>query len=359
MKIRKYSLKLAVILSAMILSGCGGRRQTASAGDSSVELNSDSVPAETISVKFSEAIPIDDNLRHHSTIEFDENVENLMGVPHMAAMRGDTIYAIDANSGVGLYAYLKDGSQLWSYVDMGGGPGDLSSPMNLKVTDEEIVVYDYGGKKLMHFTKDGKFKESVDLPFDALGAMTDPEEGIWLDYSNQDYLDDSAKLSWTPDSLSNLRKVLTVPDHLKGITAVSFRNLVALPDGSLRYLPSYEPMVYDLRKGRATLLYEIDFNGDWPTEEEFARDLSGDDWARKIGDIPTELKGYVESGRWLVMGFVFKEQRYLLIRDKTNGRQGLYADKDSKYYSPAFTDDSLLYMSGRDDTIEVLELPSL
>ena len=355
---KKNRVILPLVLLGFI-SSCGGRQHTASTSDSLVELNGDSIPVETISVKFSESIPVEGNLRHHSTIEFDENEENLIGVPHMVAMRGDTIYAIDSCRGVGLFAYLKDGSQLWSYVNQGGGPEDLSSPMNFKVTDTEIVVYDFGSKKLMHFTKDGKFRESVDLPFDALGAMTDPEEGIWLDYSNQDYLDDSAKLSWTPDSLSNLRKVLTVPDHLKGITAVSFRNLVALPDGSLRYLPSYEPMVYDLRKGRATLLYEIDFNGDWPTEEEFARDLSGDDWARKIGDIPTELKGYVESGRWLVMGFVFKEQRYLLIRDKTKGSQGLYADKDSKYYSPAFTDDSLLYMSGRDDTIEVLELPSL
>lgn len=309
----------------------------------------------TVEIYFDSAEPIAKHFKTVSNIIFDEDAEEIIGSIQQMAVRGDTIFAVDPAKNPGLYAYLKDGSQIFAYCHQGGGPEDISSPMSLTVNDTEITVFDMAGTKLMYFSKDGKFQKSIDLPVFALAAIEDRNGGIWIDYSNQEYEDQ--KLAWKKDEESDPIPVLGVPDHLKGMTTVELVNMLQLPDGDIRYLPSLEPRIYALRNGKAVEAYELDYKGNWPSEEEFKAKYSGNDWALKISNIPVKLKGFAENDRWLVIGnIVNREKTYITVYDKQTGKSAIYIDSNKSYYHPAYIDGDDLYLTRQDDSLDILRL---
>ena len=306
-----------------------------------------------VEIDFDGAEPIAKHFKTVGNIVFDEDTQEIIGSLQQMIVRGDTIYAVDPAKNPGLYAYLKDGSQIFAYCNQGGGPEDISSPMSLTINDTEIIVFDMAGTKLMHFSKNGKFQMSIDLPVFALAAVEDKNGSIWIDYSNQEYED--LKLAWKADEESDPIPVLGVPDHLKGMTTVELVNMLQLPNGELRYLPSLETRIYALQDGKAVEAYELDYKGKWPSEEEFKAKYSGNDWAIKIRNIPVKLKGFAENDRWLVIGNILnREKTYITVYDKQTGKSTTYIDSDKSYYHPAYIDGNDLYLTRHDDSIDIL-----
>lgn len=343
---------ILLLLLSILMAGCMNK----SKGVSNENVASSKSDTITNSVKFDlkNASEISADLHRKCIIRFDEDTENILGGIQQIVVRGDTVYAVDPAKNPGLYAYLKDGSQLFAYCDNGSGPEDIASPMSLAVTDYEITVFDFATKKLISFTKDGSFKHAMDLSMDVTGAIKDSNGGIWTDYSNQDYNDE--KLSWKKDEESKPKTVLTVPEHLKGMTAVPLMNLAQLANGELRYIPSIEPYIYALRNGEAVLMYELDFMGKWPTDDEITAEFQGYDWAQKFRDFPIHIKGFAENDRWLVVGANFNKKLYIAVYDKFAHASRTYVDSKQEYFNPLYVEDSDLYMNRSDDGIEILKL---
>lgn len=352
---KNQSLAVFIIIALFAVTACNNKKQTDTDQSVTESMKSTFPEKRTVEIDFEEAEPISKHLEIGSNVVFDEDTEEIIGGIQQMAVRGDTIFAVDPAKNPGLYAYLKDGSRLFAYCNTGGGPEDLSSPMNLTVSDTEIVVFDMGASKLLHFSKDGKFLKSIDIPVFAMSAMEDSVKGIWIDYSNQQYED--TKLAWKADEESEPVPVLGVPDHLKGMTTVELTNMRQLPNGEVRYLPSLEPLIYSLRNGKAVEAYALDYKGKWPSEEDFKTKYSGNDWALKIKDIPIKLKGFTENDRWLVIGSVFnRDNTYITIYDKQTGKSNTYIDSDKSYYNPAYIDGNDLYLTRQDDSLDILHL---
>lgn len=352
---KKLSLPVSIIIALFALTACNNKKQTDTDQSVTESIKSTFPEKRTLEIDFEAAKPISKHLEIVGNVVFDEDTEEIIGGIQQIVVRGDTIFAVDPAKNPGLYAHLKDGTQIFAYCNTGGGPEDLSSPMNLTVSNTEIVVFDMGASKLMHFSKDGKFLKSIDLPVFALSAMEDPVKGIWIDYSNQQ--DEDTKLAWKADEESDPVPILGIPDHLKGMTTVELTNMRQLPNGEVRYLPSLEPLIYSLRNGKAVEAYELDYKGKWPSEEDFKTKYSGNDWALKIKDIPVNLKGFVENDRWLVIGNVFNRDRtYITVYDKQNGKSTTYIDSDKSYFNPAYINGDDLYLTRQDDTLDILRL---
>lgn len=310
--------------------------------------------AYSVKIDFDKASKISDNFQSVSIIRFNENTENIPGGIQQIAVKGDTVFLVDPAKTPGLYAYLKDGTQLFAYCDNGAGPEDISSPMSLAVTDSEINVFDFAAKKLISFSKDGRFKHKTDMSMEVTSAIKDSNGGIWMDFSNQDYGDE--KLSWKKDEESNPTTLLTVPEHLKGMTNVQLMSMAQLENGELRYLPSIEPYIYELRNGEANLIYELDFVGKWPSNEEIAEEFQGNDWAQKFRNFPIHIKGFAENDQWLVVGANFNKKLYITVYDKLAHTSRTYVDSQQEYFNPLYVKDSDLYMNRSDDGIEILKL---
>lgn len=229
---------LEIFVVSILLVGCNSKTQNVTIDNTSTDIQ-----AQTIDIKFDEAIPISHVFNVTSSININEDTDHIMGSIQQMVVQGNTIYGIDPISHPGLYAYLGNGSQLFAYCKRGQGPEDLMSPMNMSISNNEISVFDFAEKKIMIFSKEGKYLESIELPIDALAAMRDSSGGIWIDFSNQDY--DDVKLGYTNGSMDSIQCVLNVPDYLKGMTEVPMTNILSLADGELRYLPSMECGVYN------------------------------------------------------------------------------------------------------------------
>lgn len=352
---KNLSLPVFILIALFAVTSCYNKKQTDTDQSVTESLKSTFPEKRNVEIDFEAAKPISKHLEIIGNVVFDEDTEEIIGGIQQMAVRGDTIFAVDPAKNPGLYAYLKNGSQIFAYCNAGGGPEDLSSPMNLTVSDTEIVVFDMGASRLMHFSKDGKFLKSIDLPVFALSAMEDPAKGIWIDYSNQQYED--LKLAWKADEESDPVPVLGVPEHLNGMTTVELVNLRQLPDGEVRYLPSLEPLIYSLCDGKAVEAYELDYKGKWPSEEDFKTKYSGNDWILKIRDIPVKLKGFAENDRWLVIGNDLNhDNTYITVYDKQTGKSATYIDSDKSYYNPAYIDGDELYLTRQDDTLDILRL---
>ncbi len=351
----KYIIKalFAIATTGMLLS-CINKKPSASESTEDVDFPI----ARTVEVDFEDAKPISEHFETVGNIVFDEDTEDILGCIQQLVVRGDTIYAVDPVKNPGLYAYLKDGSQIFAYCNQGGGPEDMTSPMSLTVSENEIIVFDMADTKLMHFSKDGRFLKSIDLSVFALAAIEDQNGGIWIDYSNQEYED--VKLAWKQDAESEAVPVLGVPDLLKGMTMAGLTTFLQLPDGEIRYIPSMENLIYGLSDGKAKEVYALDYKGKWPSEDEIRKKYTGDDWAPNITKkFPIRIHGVVENERWLAICYRYKTSQgdlYLVVYDKQNSISKTYIDSSARYHSPLYVDGSELYMSCSDDTIDILQL---
>ena len=354
-KMKKINLSYPlVLLLTVLMVGCTNKSKEASNDD--VATSTSDQEARIVNIDFDHASEIPADLKKKEIIRFDDDTDNFPGGIQQITVKGDTVFVVDPIKNPGLYAYLKDGTQIFAYCYNGSGPEDIGSPMNLTVTDSEINVFDFAAKKLISFTKDGRFKHTIDLSMDVTSAIKDQDGGIWMDFSNQQYGDE--KLSWKKDEENNPTTVLTVPDHLKGMTIAQLMSIIKLENGELRYLPSIEPYIYELRNGKAKLIYELDFMGKWPTNEEIVERFQGNDWAQKFRNFPIHIKGFAENDQWLVVGANFNKKLYITVYDKLAHTSRTYVDSQQEYFNPLYVVDSDLYMNRSDDCIEILKLSS-
>lgn len=342
-----YALVLAVA------AGCSGGKEKDKDAAAKV-----SFPDEVtvISISTDKVSDLDREMKVAQTVEFDEDVENFIGMPGSIVVRGDTIYAIDPVKAPGIYAYLKDGTQLFAYCHEGNGPEDVGSPFCLKVTDTEVSAFDNSGKGIIVLDKKGHFVRRVPLPddlFDVTGAMLDGE-GYWMDYANRDYND--TKLAWSGDSTGTQVPVLTVPPHLKGFTMIGLQVLIDSPDGSVLYIPCLEPRAYRLRDGKASLCYELDFNGLWPSDEDIRKDYGGRRWARKVQKFPVQGIEIYETPKYVVVGFKNDDKRYVTVYDRASRRSAVLLIDGEKYYTPMYATDDELYILRKDGDIDIFDL---
>lgn len=346
---KKNTIFKLVFLVTIIFIGCQNKNSV-----SNENLSEENNQLTTIKINFDNAIPISEGIKVKSSLKFDEENEHIMGCPQQMIVRGDTIFGIDPFSDAGLYAYTSDGNQIFAYCKRGQAPEDMTLPFNMGLNKDEISVFDFMGKKIMSFNKQGQLLSVIDLPQKAISAMKDADKGIWIDYSNQDV--DNVKLGWMSTSIDSITPVLTVPEYLKGMTAASMANMVTFNDSILRYMPPLEPRIYNLHQGQAEPVYELDFDGRWPSEEEFISKYSGDDWAIKYDEIPIESKGFVESEEWLVLGFSFEKKLYFIVYDKLNLQTHIFIDSDNSYFGPKALEGSNLYLYRQNDTMEIINL---
>lgn len=353
-----YSVLNRISILILLTIFCNGCKTDRSTQDNAASNNYDASQHPIgIEIDIKKSVPISKNLKTISTIEFNEDSPEIMGEPQSVVIKGDTIYCIDSHINPGFFAYLKDGRQIFSYCSKGNGPEDISSLFSLNVTDEGLNAFDLGSSSLIFIDKTGKFIKRISLPVSTVDAAIDNDGGIWIDYSNQLYSD--TRLSWKADSLSEEKVVLTVPETIKRMTTIGIQNLVNLEDGTINYVPAFEPVIYRLEKGSAIPKYNIDYKGLWPDEETFKTKYTTDSWASNIRNFPVLKITVKENNNWLVIGFMNGDDSYVHVFNKTSGIGRTFIDKDKIYYSPEYVESNNLYIQRKDDRMDILDLSGI
>ncbi len=345
---------------SMMVCGCLTLAVASCKNDSSNDGEDDGVAAikfpATVSIDIDNAVDMDKVLKSKQLIELEDNTEHIIGNIHNVVVRGDTIFAIDAYKDPGIYAYLTNGKQLFAYCSTGNGPGDISSPQGLSVTADEVSTYN-SMSKIIVIGKDGKYRRSIDTPIMTLSALLDSKGNVWADFTNQDYGDD--RVSWKADTATEYQTVLKVPEMLRGATSIEIEPLQNLSDSTVGYQPVMEPTIYTLSDGKASVRYNLDFNGLWPDDETIKSKFTGNAFAPMHKFFPIQAMHYNESSRYFTLKFCVDKDKYIHILDKHSGKEKTIRIDAETYYGCAYVRDTDIYMPRKDDRLEIMTIKDL
>ena len=168
---------------AIIVSSCVGGKNQENNGKEDPEQQplTSRGDSKTILIDFKEAETIDQNLKAVSTIVFDEDAEEIIGIPQNITVKGDTIYAIDSYKAPGFYAYLRDGKQLFAYCKVGNGPEEFFNLTDINVGANSISAFDNTEGTIITIDKAGNFVDKESVGNNIVGAIIDTNGGYWVD----------------------------------------------------------------------------------------------------------------------------------------------------------------------------------
>ncbi len=345
---------------SMMVCGCLTLAVASCKNDSSNDGEDDGVAAikfpATVSIDIDNAVDMDKVLKSKQLIELEDNTEHIIGNIHNVVVRGDTIFAIDAYKDPGIYAYLTNGKQLFAYCSTGNGPGDISSPQGLSVTADEVSTYN-SMSKIIVIGKDGKYRRSIDTPIMTLSALLDSKGNVWADFTNQDYGDD--RVSWKAASATEYETVQKVPEMLRGVTIIEIEPLQNLNDSTIGYQPVMEPTIYTLSDGKASVRYNLDFNGLWPDDETMKSKFTGAAFAPMQRYFPVIAMHFHESDRYFVLKFVHDKISYAHFLDKYTGKEQTVKIDNDVYSGSIYVTDTDFYLKRSDDRLEIMTIKGI
>lgn len=352
------TISFGAVVSLLLSVGCTGNKSSQNDNEqssaSAVPVPQVAVPdSVNILIDIKDAQPLAKGFPETTTIEFSEECENFVGMPHNIEVRGDTLYIVDSFKAPGFYAYLRDGSQLFAYTATGTGPEEFFNLTDMKVTDTAISAFDYSGGCIVEIDKSGQFLRKVPVAMMTYGAMLDGNGGVWADFSNQ--AEENVKLAHRADSLSGFNMVIPVPEAFKGMVTLPLRQFHSLENGEIIWQPSHDHRIYTLDNGNAILRYNLDFKDLWPSDKELAK-YQGNTWAIKMRDFPVSGPVSHETDRRLLTGFQSGDRRYLHIFDKTTGKGRIYFYGKDEYYTPQAISGNEIFLLRTDGNVEVLEI---
>lgn len=346
----KSSLFLLLIL---FIGGCKSKSIDTVEVAEEKDIAGNASDAANVTINIEDAKSLVKSFKDIVTVEFEENAENIIGMPQNLVVRGDTLFAIDTYKAPGVYAYNRNGEQLFSYCAVGDGPEEFYDLSDLTVDDISISAYDRTNGRIIDIDKKGNFVRKRDVPSQVFGAVIDQDGDYWIDFSNQ--ADGGGKLAWRPDSAINFVAVLPVPEVLKGMVNVPLQQFHRLYDGELTYMPSFEHKIYTLRSGEAKLKYNLDFKGLWPADDEMGK-WKGNNWAIKMRDFPVTRLICQENDKWLIVGFYNDGKLYIHIIDKVSSEGNTYECVKDAYYIPLEVYGDELFMLRSDGNLDILNL---
>lgn len=345
-----------IVLLFIIFSSCARGEKSGADGraDSEHQVLTKQGDFKTILIDLKENTTIDQNLEPISTVVFDENAEEVIGIPQNIKVKGDTIYAIDSYKAPGFYAYLRNGEQLFAYCKVGNGPEEYFNLTDINVGVNTISAFDNTEGTIITIDKAGNFVSKENVGSNTFGAIIDNNGEYWIDLSNQE--DDSAKLSWRQAKSTEYSQVLPVPETLKGMKIMPLQQFHRLETDEFTYLPAFENKIYTLEKGNAYLRYILDFKGYWHSEEDL-EEYRGPSWAlRMMKEFPITRLICQENAKWLIAGFYYNGKLHIYVYDKIRGKGHTYYDNKERYYIPMDIYENELFMLMRDGNLEILKI---
>ncbi|MDE6612864.1 MAG: 6-bladed beta-propeller [Muribaculaceae bacterium] len=343
---KKLSISLSAA-AALLCSACVGN---AGQDDGSMLLT----------VNLDEAKPLAEHIVAQDVRALSQTDSLFYGEASICSIVSDTVFILDAYKNKGLYAYTLSGERLWCYDKMGQGPEEFVMLYDFQVLPDRVVALDLMANKLITLGRDGRFMGS-----EALSGVEYPwsfavgEGGaMWYDLGNR--AKNPERLVCVSDTA--VTTVLTVPDGLGGINASAWQPLYTFGGdcSKVRYMPSFENVLYRCSDAKATPYITLDFGDKWPGRDVFESSGKASMVVKQI-----ESDGYViylnaiEDAGYVAFWFKANVDRsYMLIVDKTNGRSVLYDftgyDFDRLY---ALYDGKLFFPGENEFTLLTVDMP--
>ena len=333
MRVTSVSQLLILPLAALLFS-CGGGQQAVQEQVVPIAVADtvDFPECKTVKIRLRNAAKLS-TLPVVDSVMFDESVEKFIGEPAIVVVKGDTIFAVDMRKAPGIYAYRRDGSQLFAYTSTGQGPEDFMILSDLHVSHTEISAFDRPSNHLFVIDKQGNFKERIWTPTYTLAAFKGDKGDIWVDFSNLRQ-GDGVQLAWAPpvERTDSMIEVRAVPESMRGITSTDLQTFLRLDTDEVIFHPAFERYIFTVKDGKIAKRYDMDFGDLWWDDEKMASVASSNAWARLLPDFPIQPLYVQENQKWLVLNFrANRENYYCYFYDKESNQGRIFVDDTGKY----------------------------
>lgn len=263
------------------------------------------------------------------TIELKGTSDDLPGIILRSRIYCDNMYLLDPLKAPGLYVFDLRGNYIRKIGNIGQGPGELFDYTDFDVTPDRILILDNISQKINIYSHEGVFIESQKVEPMTMNIATDKDSNVlWLDRGNVTSFK-SDPLVWklcrhTAESDSTF---LSVPEALDGITISPRNNFCKSEDGTIYYMPSLEPFIYTLEKGKLVSKLHLDLGSKWPDQSFFERHRNDETFTTvkdlKDGGYVVNLS-FLENQKWIVTDFKIKDDYFISVYNKTNSNSRLF-----------------------------------
>ena len=272
-----------------------------------------------------ENIPASKLIEDFFYVPLESIEESLFAYCNQIEVFEDKIFVFDRTGTEKLFIFRKNGKFLKSIGEKGGAPFEFFNPRSFAIDREkkQIVIYDNQKRKWMHFSLDGNYIDSDDVPFRTICNFQISSTGYYItatskgDWNNHlgpiaDY-----KLLYT-DSLGNLQKAACYYQESEHNQLVY--DPVRRLENDILYVPMYLNEVYTVTDTTLSLRYKFDYSEFTPFEKEKIATFENYDELRDYRSSHTYLSTFAENSTHL----------FFLTSDNGNERLVSIYDKRSK-----------------------------
>lgn len=249
-------MKNFICLFAVLILASGCRPKSSDAGGDIEVIN---IPEETTG----SILDIAENYRY-ITLDVGDNTDAMLGAITKLRVFGDKIYVMDNIFTEKMLIFDKDGTFLKKVGFRGRGPReyvDLTT-FELNYTEEELLIKDDNGKKILVFDLDGNYKRTVsdqNIRGDGVAVLPGGNivYGIDAACSNAGELNDFKLIICDSANKPLEWYCKDIVDYKFGYTSLNFIN----PDfdGTITFAPQLMNDVYLISDAGAKKIYSINF----------------------------------------------------------------------------------------------------
>jgi len=331
--------------------------------------------AENIKINFkTNNLSYGDVFKETLAIPLETNKNCLISEISQMKIFEDKIFILDwkLNS---LLVFNMKGKFLNKIGTVGRGPGEYIRPRYFYISknDSLVKVFDAPMKKLICFDVYGKHIKDIILD-KYLDGVGETSSGYW------GYCGGSGNKGVDLKQQKNLKFFIFdseghVENYIKGIENIdniNLSNAYILNDlgESVSFVEPFSPDIYNLKDGKVSVKYKIDYSGFFPSKEILSKikNLKRPFNKREKEFINSLLFGYpsfficfLENDKWLLLFTSFKTRTIIYNKVEKKSIEFsniIWSNKERKpyFYPCCIKDNSLIYYAGYEDIKRELEM---
>jgi hypothetical protein len=283
-----------------------------------------------------------ERVSEYGTLALETTPQSLLGDIKKIRVYKERIFLMSGANDASLLVFDKSGRFITRVGFQGRGPQEYVALYNFEIdpTRDELLLIDSQGQKILLFDMEGKFKQTISIPFRIECAGRLPDGRFVLAYSVFGIANNEYFVVAICDEAGNVleRHIESRVDMMFSVGAQDM--MVARADGSLSLMPQYLNTIYRITNKGVSAEVGFEFPDKTLTLDRLAEELGGSNLMTMNLDVFDENNS--------VIGNHAEDDDWIIFNNKLFSREKVFYNKASgeafRSQHPLFGNANTIYL---------------